>query len=469
MGLNLILTANNSPVTVGGGVSLYAGYTPTVVVTSASELASALSAAAAGTVIGVDPGVYTGSNTNSKLTPAWRCDVSGSSGSPIVIVAKYPAAHLASPGSDPNRSELRSGGTAGTNAGCPAFGVYSQSHQRWIGFYVDENASGTHSDTGPVVLWDTTGSYVQKCVIVGDSTPGWTSDNHNGIRIEESTFSGGLDNRISGFTGDSHASGVTVYASNNIEVAYNEISGCYSGVYFKGDTGIAPIQSPAAIHHNIIHTSTFGLQFGGIKPVSPGGGERCNVYQNIVYNCGEYVHWRMFDSLSPSGVRIVNNTFYGASGGGLNGGAWTSTHWNTGVVPTTSYALTLCQEWNNIYSGATTVHAPGLLSSITAAVYCGSAHKTHDHNCYDDVTYVANLSGSGNLSFAAWQALPEAPDANGINADPLFVTPGSDFRLQAGSPCLNAGSDVLGLAGGGAINIGAYITAGQTDVIGVRP
>ena len=56
--------------------------------------------------------------------------------------------------------------------------------------------------------------------------------------------------------------------------------------------------------------------------------------------------------------------------------------------------------------------------------------------------------------------------------NPLLTNPGSgDYTLGGSSPCLDAGVDFKNLLGGGTsatINQGAYITAGQTEVIGVR-
>jgi hypothetical protein len=50
--------------------------------------------------------------------------------------------------------------------------------------------------------------------------------------------------------------------------------------------------------------------------------------------------------------------------------------------------------------------------------------------------------GVGSYTFAEWQALTGSPEPHGINANPLLVTDGSDFHLQAGSPAIGAGADL---------------------------
>ena len=88
---------------------------------------------------------------------------------------------------------------------------------------------------------------------------------------------------------------------------------------------------------------------------------------------------------------------------------------------------------------------------------------TSDYNWY----YPANLnwsfqSGGADKSWAQWQAL--GYDAHGGVTDPLFVSGGTNFHLQAASPAINAGADVgltTDFAGvpvpqGSAPDIGAY-------------
>lgn len=75
---------------------------------------------------------------------------------------------------------------------------------------------------------------------------------------------------------------------------------------------------------------------------------------------------------------------------------------------------------------------------------------------YQPTDAVMYISGSSPTykTWAQWQAMSGNPDINGINANPLFTTDGSNFTLQAGSPAVNAGItlgvpynvDILGVA-----------------------
>jgi hypothetical protein len=90
---------------------------------------------------------------------------------------------------------------------------------------------------------------------------------------------------------------------------------------------------------------------------------------------------------------------------------------------------------------------------------------TFDYNCWylTGAEFLIYYDGA-ERNWAYWTTTL-SQDANGINADPLMVDPGSgDFTLQAGSPCRDAGVDVgldTDYAGnpvpvGAAPDIGAY-------------
>ena len=61
--------------------------------------------------------------------------------------------------------------------------------------------------------------------------------------------------------------------------------------------------------------------------------------------------------------------------------------------------------------------------------------------------------------------VPEIATVNGINADPLFVNAGmGDFRLQAGSPCRNAGTNLLWMTGASDLSENRRIVDGVVDM-----
>jgi hypothetical protein len=86
---------------------------------------------------------------------------------------------------------------------------------------------------------------------------------------------------------------------------------------------------------------------------------------------------------------------------------------------------------------------------------------TLDNNLYYRAAGTGFVNDGADKSFAQWQAL--GYDSSSINSDPLYVTNGSNFHLQASSPAINAGVDV-GLTSdylgnglyGAAWDIGAY-------------
>lgn len=81
-----------------------------------------------------------------------------------------------------------------------------------------------------------------------------------------------------------------------------------------------------------------------------------------------------------------------------------------------------------------------------------------DYNCYYPTGQdTFNWHWADWLSFSEWKST-SGKDAHGINVNPLFVSTGSDFRLQSGSPCLGRGAVIAGVGQtpGVTPNIGAY-------------
>lgn len=107
----------------------------------------------------------------------------------------------------------------------------------------------------------------------------------------------------------------------------------------------------------------------------------------------------------------------------------------------------------------------GLCLSVDAVAVAQSTGLEIDYNCYwkvgaDPQMWSWNGTVYTKSQFATYQAA-SGQDAHSVCADPLFVS-ASDFHLQAGSPCINAGvsvaltADYAGVAVGNPPEIGAY-------------
>lgn len=469
-----MVTSNPFSVTVSSS-----GYAATHYVTAAASgggdgslgdpwtLTEAMAQATAGNVVQVGPGIYNGTNTTSRLTPAWRPANSGTVSEPIVFVAENLASGLdqATIGSNANRTELRSGSTT-MGSGCPAFGFLSVDYVRWVGIHVDENNSASRSDTGPVTVWFSNNCRIEHCSINGVDYD-W-GDNHCGVRIEASIGIAVSDNFIDNFNiPNSHAVGILIYDSNTLDIHHNALTNVSNGMNIKGeaDAGAPYLSAPMLVHHNKI-TCVSANNSKAIITQAPqdNPGYFIDIYQNIIYNSRFSIRLAIISANEAVDFRWVNNTFhtasaeageamcYGAAGGAgsLNGFVFANNVFYDGL---SAYTLTVAGDffstgtWQNNYYYS--------IPTGTGFVYDGTAYR----------------------DFAWWQTNHE-PTA--LSSDPLLVDfAGNDYRLSdssqgigsGDSPCLGDGVDILNLLGGGTsapINCGAYILSDQSDEIGVR-
>jgi hypothetical protein len=457
----------------------YAGYTPTLYAyvtdlgngsgsseANAMDLPTALSTVAAGGIIGVLPGTYTGTNTNSRVTPAWLVPASGTESQPITVVAKYPA----STNVGGSVSELRGGGTV-NGSGCPAFGVLNQSWVNWIGFYVSEFNSTTTTDTGCVNIWSAFDCSIRRCHILMND--GYIpEDNKPAIRVENTSRNVIADNLIvdadgpAGF-GDNQAA-IETYVTGNLTIENNHFLNCGCAIHTKSNSefdnnGFTPTEwrGPITIRKNLFTNNARSIATGRCY-----SGYDNPVYQNIFNGLrksdGQHMYFRYYEP--EAGIttgdeikrfKFQNNTFY------TNG----SEHIH--FIPGTTLGLGNA-FWNNICAG----------TSQNIVYTEGGGGQEFDqttwdaeHNCYHGYTGFGNIAMAG-VTLAQYKSTYGQDSASpaAINSDPLFTNAASgDFTLQGGSPCLTLGRDLLGLSGtvNATIPAGAYITG--TEVIGVRP
>ncbi len=163
------------------------------------------------------------------------------------------------------------------------------------------------------------------------------------------------------------------------------------------------------IYNNIVHHVGYaGIQVGGEEG---GISNNIKVYNNLVYSCGENGLKVSASYGNPSiyDVMMFNNTVYGC------GHASAIVEGNTGAV----------MFKNNIFSG----------NGWNNGVYIYSSNK-------------ANVTVSNNV---VWQflnrsytspAMEEIKGTSVIEQNPMFInTSTNDFRLLAGSPAINAGTE----------------------------
>lgn len=110
--------------------------------------------------------------------------------------------------------------------------------------------------------------------------------------------------------------------------------------------------------------------------------------------------------------------------------------------------------------------------SYTTALPTDAGFLT-DFNCFYGLTTLNlrfiddSVADSPYTTLAAWQAHRSDLDPNSLGTDPLLIGPVSSsapvtaFKLQASSPCKNAGR-VGGVSGGAAVDMGAFLSSGDT-------
>ena len=94
---------------------------------------------------------------------------------------------------------------------------------------------------------------------------------------------------------------------------------------------------------------------------------------------------------------------------------------------------------NNIfYNAATAGDCRFVYDSVTH-----SSPPVFDNNCYYSTNMWFRFMYE-NISYAAWNTFKSSTgqESNGINTDPGFVNPGTDFHIKSTSPCINAGVNV---------------------------
>jgi len=164
------------------------------------------------------------------------------------------------------------------------------------------------------------------------------------------------------------------------------------------------------VHHNITYGSVLG--YGSLSVTLKGSGTLdANIYNNTFYKSGDAYNSTKEVSISDNltSLNVKNNIFYAADG---RGGIRIDTTQSNADIDYNLY-------WKDTESGV-------------------------PNNMYNGTTYT---------TLAEWQAL--GFDTNGVNENPDLVNPTSDFRLQSGSPAIDAGVDV-GLTTVGLPDIGAY-------------
>lgn len=177
---------------------------------------------------------------------------------------------------------------------------------------------------------------------------------------------------------------------------------------------------------------------------------RIYFYGNRISDCAKgFEYWVVGPGTVISNIYICSNTFYNLGGNwganqrvDLNWEGWML--WDTIAAANSKFV-------NNIVH--TTAGRHVYVKALPDLV-----GWTVDYNCYypDDVDHFRVASTS--YSFGRWK-VATARDAHSIASDPRLVNPGGgDFRLTAGSPCVDSGAvvSIIGQPAVGAPDMGAY-------------
>ena len=436
-------------------------------------------AATAGDTVTVTGGTYSHAGISTyvgvgpnRFTPLYGPLNSGTAGNPITFTCTGTC-------------------TLTTTSGSGAvFGALNVDYVTWHGFTLDETNAPSATDTGPVVLWSTTGSIIENNIITGDVNyfPG---DNHTGIRIENGQSLTIRDNVISYFRngGDPacvtscvysnpvNAACIETYFAGNSYIYNNELHHCGTGVFLKGngkyDSGLGfhPLGGGAwTVYLNYVHDTTIAGIYSYRREAPADGSGLYIIRQNLLVDVPYSFIVHVFEEgdaaqSEPRNIRIVNNT-------AVRG---TSSILFLGLQPSAGHWF-----YNNIFSGPATQYVE--VQGKTNANFADTARVIMDYNLGNGAgTRWGITDTGGSTTLANWQS-NVSQDSHSSNSAPSFAASGSnDYRLctasnvpvsgcAGASAALTVGLDVLDLDGDSStvdtIPAGAYITNLETIGVG---
>jgi hypothetical protein len=209
----------------------------------------------------------------------------------------------------------------------------------------------------------------------------------------------------------------------------------------SGGGGINMSQGANTLTHNII-SSNSAVYGGGIYQVGDGSNQNmrilnCVFYDNSATAIGGAIAYD--DMNAPGTLQITNATFYNNRAPAGSGGAVAIIFWDSGHLPV---VLKNCLLWGN--SGS--VNARGSFEF---------------QNCLIQESACPSNGTCSNMIYNQDPLFVNSSNPNGADNRPRTADDG--LRLQAGSPCVNAGiavagvtTDILGNAYSGNPDLGAY-------------
>jgi hypothetical protein len=433
---------------------------------NAMDFPTALSGLSAGDVLGVLPGVYSAA-VGSNDTPLFTPGASGTSGSPIRVVCKYPAAYLSEPSSDANRTELRvTGATPASATTSPVLGSgQNKQYCRYYGFYANQATAPARPSGGTFTVQSgATSTHFEECVVDmdipahDDNYPAIWSAGNAGPTFRNCKFRNG--------NGDLTAGGFmpafTFYGTVGVLITHCDFTDLDAGVYFKGS-----VNNPGrTLSDGVIEYCKFsGLRKYCIVVNEANVAAWPVARYNLAINCPQFMHLHGGTAnATEKNFEAYNNTIVNPNDILADG-----TFYAAGL--TTDFQANDCAWWNNIVARISAPSGQAYLVNLggsepdPTATFNTVGFDPFDYNCYYQVSATKRwvTNGSTVNNFAAWQSAVQADvaahESHSIEQDPLFENAGSgDYRLASGSPCRNAGL--------GGIHMGCYLTGNET--IGVQ-
>lgn len=229
-----------------------------------------------------------------------------------------------------------------------------------------------------------------------------------------------------------HTAGVAVFGPDYSLFRGNEFShiGIYKPGYLPGMNTIYGTGSYSIVEKNVFHDSTHGV--GIWSSVDPNHHAGVIVRDNVLYNMGRFdlnpwgagansasgIHINNCRSGEP-GHLVYNNIIYDSGFTGVTGAG--------GTTPAGRFAG-ITEGY--CYTGISSIFNNTVYNTIdpgSAAI--GVGHST--------------ILVRNNIAYQAGRGIVGGTQSNNLIANPLFVNAAArDFRLQAGSPAINAGANL---------------------------